>query len=321
MEARVLLTQEIEEYGKMSERIGSVFSHLEWSTCFGPEAQICGIFNDNHDLVGGFIFRKTTIMGYPYYTNLPFTPSIALFYLNPAKNSAKRLSTDKEVLDTVARFFRQFRLPVQRYCLPSEIIDMQPFVWNELKVIPHLTYQVDLSFSRDILYSNVSTKLRNNIKKAVSDGITVKQIADYSQCESMIINTFTRQETGINQNHIRNILHRFANEHNSFAFGAYNGDRMIAVSFFLNDQNTVYYMFGGFDDALKHEGAGAATIWEAICLAKSREFKIFDFEGSMIPRIERYFRGFGGEIKNYFTVNRAPFLIEVALKLFKRSIF
>lgn len=80
-------------------------------------------------------------------------------------------------------------------------------------------------------------------------------------------------------------------------------------------------MFGGFHNALKHEGAGAATIWKAIRYAKSKELATFDFEGSMIPRIERYFRGFGGEIKNYFTLNRAPFIVEVALKMFKRSIF
>jgi lipid II:glycine glycyltransferase (peptidoglycan interpeptide bridge formation enzyme) len=255
------------------------------------------------------------------YTNLPFTPSIALFYLNPSKNAAMKLGRDKEVLSAVAEFFRNFSLPIQRYCLPPEINDMQPFVWNSIKVIPNLTYQINLRNSEEYLYSNISAKLRNNIKKAGTDGITVKQISAYEKCEHMIQSTFSRQNTAINPEHIRNILYKFANQNNSFAFGAYKEDQLIAVSFFLHDTNTVYYLLGGNHDSIKHEGAGALTIWAAIRYAKSLELATFDFEGSMIQRIEKYFRGFGGEIKNYFTLNRAPFLVEVALKLFKRSIF
>ncbi len=321
MEIKILQPDEIESYRVICERVGALFAHPGWAGCFGPGVQICGIFNNNSELSGGFVFLKTTIKGYPYFTNLPFTPSIALFYLNPAENAANRLGTDKEVLNAVARFFRQFKFPVQRYCLPPEIVDMQPFVWNEIKVIPHLTYQVNLRIPEDILYSNVSPKLRNNVKKAGSDGILVEQITDYKLLESLIINTYSREKTTINPEYIRNILFSFAHEGNSFAFGAYSEGVLIAASFFLHDHHTVYYMFGGFHNALKHEGAGASTIWTAIRYAKSKELTTFDFEGSMIPRIERYFRGFGGEIRNYFTLNRAPFIVEVALKIIKRSIF
>ena len=51
--------------------------------------------------------------------------------------------------------------------------------------------------------------------------------------------------------------------------------------------------------------AGAACMQAAISKAKELGLKLFDFEGSTIPAIERYFRGFGGELVQYLTVNRA----------------
>jgi len=321
VEVREILTNEIPSYRQIHEQHGTLFADPGWAACFGSSVHLCGIFSGNGAMIGGFLFSKIKLKGYPYYTNLPFTPSVALFYQNPAENAANRLSADKEILDAVAGFFRQFRWPVQRYSLPPEIKDMQPFGWKGFKVIPHLTYRVDLSKPMDELQANLSAKLRNNMKKAKSDGVEIRQIADYRVCEPMILNTYTRQEIGIDTAHIRNILQKFAQHGNSFAFGAFRNDEMIAVSFFLHDLHTAYYMFGGFHDSLKHEGAGALTIWEGICRAKSLGLTLFDFEGSMIPRIEKYFRGFGGMIVSYLTINRAPFLIEIILKLFKRSVF
>ncbi len=321
MEARELLTGEIATYQQVWSQHGSLFADPDWAQCFGSDIKLCGIFNGNNDLIGGFLFSKSDMKGYPYHTNAPFTPSIALFYHNPAENPSNRLGTDKEILDAVARFFRQFRLPIQRFCLPVKVKDMQPFNWLGFKVIPHLTYWIDLQKPETELYANLSAKLRNNIKKAKTDGVVLRQILDYQLCEPMLMSTYSRNKIGVEHEYVRNILFKFAHPGNSFAFGAFKDEEMIAISFFLYDKHTAYYIFGGFNEASKHEGAGAWSIWEGICYAKSKGLTLFDFEGSMIPRIEKYFRGFGGEIANYFTINRAPFLMEVILKLFKRGLF
>ena len=41
---------------------------------------------------------------------------------------------------------------------------------------------------------------------------------------------------------------------------------------------------------------------QAIQDAQAKELEIFDFEGSMLPGVEAFFRGFNGELKPYFTV-------------------
>jgi hypothetical protein len=321
VEVREISGNEIESYRQVCDQHGSLFADPAWAQCFGANVRLCGIFTGNNVLTGGFLYAKSSMKGYPYFTNLPFTPSIALFYINAAENPSNRLGTDKEILEAVATFFSRFRLPVQRFCLPPMVKDMQPFFWKGFKVIPHLTYRVDLKRPETDLYANLSAKLRNNIKKAKSDGITVRRITDYSECEPMILNTYSRNGIGVDYEYIRNIIHRFATPDNSFAFGSFQDEVLIATSFFLHDKNTAYYLLGGFHDTLKHEGAGAWSIWEGITTAKSKGLMVFDFEGSMIPRIEKYFRGFGGDLVSYLTINRAPFLVEMMLKLFKRSLF
>jgi hypothetical protein len=78
---------------------------------------------------------------------------------------------------------------------------------------------------------------------------------------------------------------------------------------------------GGYGSEHKHHGAGPAAMFAAIRHAKKQGLAIFDFEGSMIPPIERYFRGFGGLLTPYLTVNKAWLPFEFVLKMIRRSNF
>ena len=50
---------------------------------------------------------------------------------------------------------------------------------------------------------------------------------------------------------------------------------------------------------------------------KENKSKVFDFEGSMIPQIEKYFRGFGGELTPYFVLQKNNWMGSTMLKLRK----
>jgi lipid II:glycine glycyltransferase (peptidoglycan interpeptide bridge formation enzyme) len=75
------------------------------------------------------------------------------------------------------------------------------------------------------------------------------------------------------------------------------------VVYIVWDKDTCYYLLGGYDPERSHSGASALAMWEAIKYAKN-ELKLskFDFEGSMVPAIEMFFRKFGGEITPYYSV-------------------
>ncbi len=109
---------------------------------------------------------------------------------------------------------------------------------------------------------------------------------------------------------------------NYIANSAYNKDNeLIACNFCMIDSNKATYLFGGFSSEHKQEGAVALVMWESIKQAKAKGIKIFDFEGSMIPQIEKFFRGFGGNLTPFYRVNKANILVEILLKIKEKARF
>jgi hypothetical protein len=117
------------------------------------------------------------------------------------------------------------------------------------------------------------------------------------------------------------ILFRYAQPSNSYAFSTCRQGKPIATCFIVHDEQTAYYLLGGYDAQDRHHGAGALAVVEAIKFAQDLGLKTFDFEGSVMPAIERYFRGFGGLFTSYYTVNRAWLPVEMLLKLGHRGLF
>jgi hypothetical protein len=76
------------------------------------------------------------------------------------------------------------------------------------------------------------------------------------------------------------------------------------VAYLVGDRRTTYYLMGGGDPQLRTSGAGSLLMWEAIRRARAVS-QVFDFEGSMLRPVERFFRAFGGRQTPYPHVSRA----------------
>jgi len=85
-------------------------------------------------------------------------------------------------------------------------------------------------------------------------------------------------------------------------FAKYEGN-VIAVNFLVYDDNTVCYLMGGIHPDFKDLGGMDVVQFESIKFALESE-RAFDFEGSMIESIEKYFRSFGGFQKPYFNISK-----------------
>ena len=91
-----------------------------------------------------------------------------------------------------------------------------------------------------------------------------------------------------------------------------------AGAFVIWDNSTLYYLIGGGDERYRDSQAGSLCIWEAIKIAAQRELS-FDFEGSMIEPIEKFFRGFGAQRFPYHAISRVgPLSLSLASWLKQR---
>lgn len=78
------------------------------------------------------------------------------------------------------------------------------------------------------------------------------------------------------------------------------GQLMAAMGLLLTPKMTTLIL-SGMDKKYISRGANELLLYEGIRLAKEQS-ATFDFEGSMIPEIESFYRKFGGDYKQYMTV-------------------
>lgn len=310
-----------ENYEKMAINEGVIFNRLSWLKMFNDKVQIYGIYDKGNNLIGGFHLYKQKKFAFTIYRNPPFTPTIGPFLEIKAKNPVVIMNKRKEILSLMADFFKKLSYSVISISLNKNIIDTQPFIWRKFKVIPGYTYIIDLEKSTHDIRKEMSAVRRNDINKALRDGLIVKYNDNLKIIESLVLKTFLRQNKKTDQYYLNKVLFEFANKNNSFNFATFQNNKPIAIVFCVYDKSTAYYLLGGYDSKNSHHGAGALAIWEAIKFAKKLGIKYFDFEGSMVPQIEKYFRGFGGKLIPYYRINKAKLPLEILLKFYRRELF
>jgi len=99
-------------------------------------------------------------------------------------------------------------------------------------------------------------------------------------------------------------------------FFALHQGKTVAANFLVEDSETVYYLMGGIDPEFADIGAMDLVQYESIKYALSKG-KNFDFEGSMVESIEKYFRSFGATQKAYFEVTKTESKLLKAIECMK----
>jgi lipid II:glycine glycyltransferase (peptidoglycan interpeptide bridge formation enzyme) len=299
----------------------SVFSSKKWLDIHTDIAYFQVFENEKKSPSAIFYLRKYQQYIYSIIRNPLYTPYIEIIILNKQTNKVNYSSTRKKILKAISSHLRSQKITIISFALPSDFVDMQPFIWNNFKVIPNYTYKIDLSQDLSIISSSMSTERRNDLKRTIKDGIQIKLEQNMEIVLKLVEQSLERSNKNNYKTTLNKILFEFADHTNSFAFCAYKNSQPIAVAFCIYDQNNVFYLLGGYDSKEKHNTAGASCVFASIEYSKSLGVKYFDFEGSMVEKIEKYFRGFGGDIVPYYTINKAPFLAEVLLKYKYRNIF
>lgn len=308
------------DYLDLVREKGTVFNFPEWLDLFGEQLRLYGIFN-NEILIGSFYLFQTRIFGISYIKNPVTTPHNGLIYKNDNINNYKWHSLEKSIHQCIAEFFQSLRTGILQFSLPPGVKDVQPYLWKRFKVSPSYTYRIDLNADWEEISSHFDAKLKSDINKAKKDILRVEKTTEMSLVLGLVKKSFERQNKGMSYEYFDKILNQFATPENSFAFITWQDDQPSATSMCVYDNDTAYYILGGYNKENHHRGAGSSCIMAAIEYAKELGMKTFDFEGSMIPAIESYFRGFGGELTVKYSVHRAWLPIEMMLKFFKREVY
>jgi hypothetical protein len=270
------------------------------------------------DKGGGVVGRWPLVLrerfGLTFSSSPPLTPRLGPLLILRANNPAERTAAIRGALqELIAKLppcngFDQNLTPELDYWLP--------FMWAGFKVTPRCTYQFQNLSDLEVLRAGMRDTLRNSLKKAEKT-IGVSSGGSFSELADVLKMTFARQNLDlpfslslvdelVAANRIRNSGEVFVAKD---AKGAVH-----AAAFVVWDKRSAYYLLGGADPSLRSSGALPFLLWSVIAQLSS-VVDVFDFEGSNIEGIERFFSSFGAKPVTYFRTERTDTKAKLVFEL------
>lgn len=297
-----------------------LFLREEWRAIVGEGYERLGVFSKEGKAIAAFNLHRTRRAGLKLVSHPAFNQHCGLWRKRQASNPAKAVSEGKKLHALLAEHLLA-QDGMVHLAFPPEETDLQPWAWQGFKVVAQWTYRIDLSADMATIRAGYEAEQRNTMKKSRTSGAEVVATNDPERVLRAVRSTFARKGKGLDEATTAALLNAFLKPGTGFAFVTTENGTDSAAAFCAYSGGTCYYLLGGVDKAHASSGAGAMAVDACIEQAHAQGLGIFDFEGSMLPEVERYFRTFGGTPTPYFTVNRASFLTEVALKKKLRHLF
>ena len=181
-----------------------------------------------------------------------------------------------------------------------------PWYWQGFEQTTRYTYILEDLNRENVLWNGLQPNIRREIRKAINRfKLRVRTDLGPDVLFRVCQKTFQRQHiNGLQKEIVRRIYNACEKRGSGRAFFAVDKlERVHAAAYLIWDERTAYYLLGGGDPQLRNSGAHSLIIWEAIKHAASVS-RTFDFEGSMIESVERFFRAFGARQTPYHHIKR-----------------
>ncbi|UCE55991.1 MAG: GNAT family N-acetyltransferase [Desulfobacterales bacterium] len=281
-----------------------IFSQYWWLDA------VCG--HENWDAViiekGGLITATLPYMlvnkyGLCFITMPPLTKALGPWLRAYDGKIAAQYAHQKELFTKLIQSLPRFDYFCQNF--HPMITNWLPFFWQGFKQTTFYTYVLDDLRDLQKIFNGFQGNARREIKKAEQRyKLHIRWDIDIDSFLDLYEMTFSRQK--IPMPHSKEIVHRIdatcASRNARKIIGAEDAEgRLHAALYIIWDQHSAYYLMGGSEPNLRNSGAKSFCMWEAIKFA-SKVTQRFDFEGSMLQPVERFFRGFGAKQIPYFRI-------------------
>ena len=157
----VLTEQELpqwDEFVRLSPQ-GTLFHTTLWLNALDVPFRLFGVFRGKV-LCGGFAagLLGGRGAGAPHAS---ITPYLGILYAPSDGKYVTRISQEKEIAVTLASFLKKKFARIS-FRFPPEIVDVQPFIWEEFQVGLRYTYRVSLQ-DLAAVWGNMDSTRRNRL--------------------------------------------------------------------------------------------------------------------------------------------------------------
>lgn len=288
----------------LTENTIPLFSQDWWLDAVCGEAHWDVLLVEENGRIRGampFYFRSRKVITMP-----PHTQTMGPWFA-PASEDTKYTSMLGDRQAICAAFVEQLKIyPWFLQNFHHSVTDWLPFYWGGYSQTTRYTYLLPDISQSDRLWVQMSGHLRRHIHKAKEkEGIEIRRGIPADNLMHICAMSYDRQGKQVaHPDTLRRLIDVCRERGQGEAWGGYDqSNRLHAAAFIIWQGDTAYYLAGGGDPTLRDSGAHSLVLWEAIREVSSQVSR-FDFEGSMVPGVERFFREFGAIQTPFFTISR-----------------
>jgi len=290
----------------VKQTIGSycLFQEPWWLNAVAPRGWREAIVKKGDQLVARMPYVVSRKCGLTTITRPSLTPTLGPWHRR--RSDVKSTTRLREEKDNIEALLAQ--LPPHHRCAINcdpAIVNLLPFHWAGFRLSVKYTYRLSDLSDLDAVWKGFATNIRSDVRKA-QKRVTIEHDLGTEPFLETFAKTFARQgqRSPVSRDfldRLDNVLEK-QNKRRQF-FAVDDQGRIHAAIYLVWDDRCAYYLLGGGDPELRNSGATSLLVWTAIQHAATVS-QAFDFEGSMLEPVERFFRAFGASQTPYCQATR-----------------
>lgn len=308
--------QQISDYRSFCERIDvPIFSQPWWldAVC-GPENWDVWLCQHGDEIVAAMPYYMEDRNGLKYITKAPLTQNNGILFVHGSNSTPiSRQKAEEKIIDEACEFIQGLGLDVYEQQYHHSFTNWSPFYWHGYDAMPRYTYVIEDTSDLEAVEVAISRGHRKNIRKGARNG-ELKRGLDphvfYEEHEKI----FAKQ--GLPCPFSKELWMRLyqgvvGNDAGEILYAETQDGNIASLMLLVWDRGAAYPLLGGSMPDFQTLETYSMVTWESIKIAHEKGLA-YDFEGSMIKRIAKSFREYGGTPKLYFRI-RKVFNPEVVL--------
>ena len=290
---------------------GTLFHTTWWYRAWRIEPTVHVIYGDDEQIQAGICLNIGRKIGVKSTVRPPLTPCNGPLFLPSRKHSRHHKNTHaKNMLLMTIRSLPM--MGMYDLILRPEDRDVLPYLWNGFE--SHVCYTHVIPCKEQGNWLQQASKTQQwSIRKANRDVAEGKYTLDESPPISAVASLLaaTANFKGFSSAHYSSLLSVWWKDVTDRGVGkAYllrdDEGNTISTALMVWDSRCAYYVSGGIrPDFRKRSLANVLVIHRMIENAHAMNLD-FDFEGSILPGVERFFRSFGAEMRPLYRVVKLP---------------
>ena len=273
----------------------------------GPENWDVWLYEKGNNILAAMPYYMEKRGKYQYITKAPLTQNNGIIFDDVHENArlVSKQRYEEEVIEKACEFIKSTGIDVYEQQYRTNFTYWLPFFWNYYTAITRFTYVIEDTSDLDTVWEKISSRYRKKIKKggrntAFKEGLDIEIF--YKEHEKIFL------KQGLECPFTYELWHRLytaCSEHNAckVIYRITENGEIASLLFLVWDEQRVYQLLGGSIPEHQKLDSYDALIWDAIQFAHSKN-RQYDFEGSVIKRISKSFREFGGTPERYYRIRK-----------------